>query len=806
MAPAELEKVAQRELSAGNLRQARDTFKELVRIDRDRFLPDLIRCYVAQAAEMAAGGRLGELKTIVDHLKHLDPAQKHWNETQCRPPDTAGAAPAAGSRAGVVPRSSDLTPADRALCFDDDTLSDDPLFLQDLGQVRAALEALSRNEPDVAIEALRPLGTKSAFADWKLCVRGMVTFYSHDDAKAITLLAKVPALSAAGRMAAPFLALLDEKGEWLAQAPSRERLVEKAFVAAGYADFAIDIARADYLWSRGRFRDSFNEIRDNIGSLYTSPDWLLLLLRHLYFKLPHTLDHTQADKYIAHLGDRIMSPSNNPNPAELIFFLRLISQQYMPDDNFDVDSIVETWENYLGFMRQSAAFSPRFAAEIFQMLGRGFMRESHDDPFSRILGRPSSRNEMMDSAAAEKYLKKSLDEYDGDADVWVDLALFYQKTKRDRDRAQLLERAAAKFPGHVGILTSAASACFARKTWPKGFDYLERACKLDPMNSQCLQMIIDNSIQAAVDCLNKKDFKKMRRFLNLGVERTVPGSGEFSRGRAAMLIRCATCEHIAGDAAGAEEYLKLARSDAAWSAGMLYFAGCGYNAAVVGLNARMALQTEIDTVFSNMASLKSAVSLTQAFDFALSCKMIEPHRVKSESKRIVKYAVAAAATDQFDRVSVGSLIGFALDRHDTTSAKNILKKVPDTCKDDPLFIFYTYICRWPNPRQPSPGARTIRLKDILIQAQRRNDAATAALIECALKEIPSEHPAPFPQHIDDFESVFDRMVDDLVGIPRRRTKKPKKRVPPPKRIAPVAPVSKPVAKRPVIDAEQTSLF
>lgn len=76
----DLERYAKSKLDAGKPRQAREAYKELVRLDPRRYTPDLLRCYLAQARQMAQAGQLAEAARLLDTVRELDSSGQFASE------------------------------------------------------------------------------------------------------------------------------------------------------------------------------------------------------------------------------------------------------------------------------------------------------------------------------------------------------------------------------------------------------------------------------------------------------------------------------------------------------------------------------------------------------------------------------------------------------------------------------------------------------------------------------------------------------------------------------------------------------
>lgn len=426
-----------------------------------------------------------------------------------------------------------------------------PKIFSDLDRIRAALKSVAGESWQKALDKIKPIGTRSIFASWKLFIKGLCAFYGQEDEKALTTFSKVPADSPAAVAAAPYQALL--RNNPLQEAESKDtHLATGICVVAGYGAVAADLARAEYLWTVKRFRDSHIHLRRTIENFPVCSRGLTRSLTALYCNACFDMPPRPAQKYIEHL---VRSAFNRrADTAAQLWAQRSLA--LYSEDHEDSDAFIrEQWEKFIALYESLNGDSPRVRSLVYARLGALFSIEMPDDaPFSFFFFRrrrkgPNLRKKEM----AQLCYQKSVDAAPAAIQPQLAQVVFFEKIGDASRVNRLLDKLIRQFPDEKEVLVKAGMRCSERKAFVKAMRYLDRALALDPMDKDLRESFIVTCIRAARQYSVKANPKKARALLLRALEWADTDSDHFNRGQACIYVRWAAMAQIYGDEADARQ-------------------------------------------------------------------------------------------------------------------------------------------------------------------------------------------------------------------------------------------------------------
>ncbi|MBD3242640.1 MAG: hypothetical protein GF331_18765 [Chitinivibrionales bacterium] len=739
----ELERYARSKLDAGKPRQARDAYKELVRLDPERYTPDLLHCYLAQARQMAAAGQLTEAGGLLDFVRDMDSAGRFSSElAECR----ALIAGERGARASGTPvrRSAGrraaaagaaIPAADAAVCLDQQVESPAQSFVDDLARIRSALERITQSDFDGAIEQVRPIGVASEFRDWKLLVRGMVAFYRGEDSKCLANLERISESSAASRTALPYRVLYDESGTLVRESSRKEPLVADACRVAGEGRAAAELARAEYLWMTGRYRDAYRRLRGRLSGFPSFQSDLPGVLTRMLYNLPHHLEPAKANAYVEGLQRELAREDVEPHPIELYQMTRAMGLLMGESvcDSEDCALLEENWEPFLALCRRMFGEDTQLEGEVHAYIGRQCARDVEPDPFPFTRSRRPSKDSVLDAGRAEKHLAKSLELDPENRLTWTTTLDFYERTGCKAERNRVLDRAIEQFPDDKEILHKAAMLCFERSADKKGLGYLERAHALDPLDRTIRTTLLRQYVSRAADLLSRGRPKQMRELMDRAEAVSEAQTRAYDLGRRYVLARRAAMEDGAGDHDSAKVYLTRAYAEDASSLELTYFALLagyvygGSKALTAGLERRLSEALIADAGMPAVARLAAVLTYMRHNERPRELvQRAEQQRISGLAARAIKSGFVRSAAVRISR--------YAIDVHDLDLAKRYAAAGLRADGNDLFFRVLKLVARKPfHFRKQMAWAQ--RVQHLQLKATERDDQEAVALAQEALADV-----------------------------------------------------------------------
>jgi len=757
---------AREHLSAGRFRQAVDAYKALCKTDRDGFLAQLKAAYEGLYRQRLEKGLFEEAAMVVDQLEKLsgDSAFHERVTLHLKREDYPKAADAAAKVLSTPDRFSGqemATAADALVVAFDPVPAEGALpaeVRQDLGRIRSALESVAGESRQDALERIKPIGTRSLFASWKWLIKGLCAFYGREDEKAVAAFEKILPDTAPDAAAAPYRRLLQKDG-WREAEAKDTRLTADVCVVAGCGAAAEDLARAEYLWTVKRFRDSHDHLRRTIEDFPTCSRGLVRSLTELYYNTCFEMPPKPAQKYVAHLV-RSAFTGKADNTTAKIWAQRSLALYSEEHEDFD-PLILEHWEKFIDLYESLIGDSPHVRSLVYGRLGDLFSEEMPDDnPFSFFFFRRRRKEPDLRNIELARHCFQESVEADPQAfEPQVAQVAFFEKIGDTSRVNRMLDRLIRQFPDEKEVLFKAGIRCSDRKAFVKAMNYLERALKLDPMDKVVREQFILTCIVAALQYVRKNNPEKARALLPRALEWSEAHSDDFNRGRAYLYARWTAMARLLNDEANAQQLWAQAAAHRQGSELKLNFF-YWIVASAYGVAPPLSK--------GNEAFVKKALKGAFSADTALDCirtlqyANLLPDSVKSLQHKaiLVKRYLARGATAEITRQQAGVVVSFTLsevcNRPDIAEAyvRRMLKRNPD----DALFRYYRYLVRsqvaeWYS--EIDDGGQ--ELKTILRLAREQKDATVTLAVQKMLREFDAMPPSggfggnPFFDIDDDFE-------------------------------------------------------
>ncbi|MGW8186154.1 MAG: tetratricopeptide repeat protein [Desulfobacterales bacterium] len=766
---------AREHLAAGRFRQAVDAYKVLCKTDRDGYLAPLKAAYEGLYRQRLEKGLFEEAAMVLDQLEKLSGDSAFFERValylkRAEYPKAADAAAKVLSTPDRISDKEALTAVDALVVAFDPAPAENALpaqVRQDLGRIRSALESMAGEHREDALERIKPIGTRSLFSSWKWLIKGMGAFYGREDEKAVAAFEKILPATAPAAAAAPYLRLLQKDG-WRETEAKDIRLTTDVCVVAGCGAAAEDLARAEYLWTVKRFRDSYAHLRRTLEDFPTCSRGLTRSLTELYYNTCFEMPPKPAQKYVEHLV-RSAFGGKADNTTAKIWAQRSLALYSEENEDFDL-RILEHWEKFIDLYESLNGDSPRVRSLVYGRLGNLFSEEmAVDNPFSLFFFRRRRKEPDLRNIELARHCYQQSVEADPQAfQPQVAQVAFFEKIGDTPHVNRLLDRLIRQFPDEKEVLFKAGLRCSHRKAYVKAMNYLERALSLDPMDKLVREQFILTCIVAALQYVRKNNPEKAQALLPRALEWSEAHSDDFNRGRAYLYARWTAMAHLLSDDANAQQLWAQADAHRQGSELKLHFfywvVADAYGVAPPLLKGSAAfVKKALKDAFSADTALDCIRTLEYASQLPGSAQALQRKAV------LVERYLARGATAEMTRQQAGVVVSFTLSevcsRPDIAEAyiRRMLKRNPD----DALFRYYRYLVRSQEAKWYSKiddGEQ--ELNTILRLAREQKDATVTLAVQKLLREIDAMPPFggfdgnPFFDIDDDFEEEDMPAEDD----------------------------------------------
>ena len=755
---SQLEEKATHCLNSHNYRKAREYFKKLCAIDRDRYLKGLVESLNGLVLQVTDAGKINEAKSLLKQIKKLGNAQADGKVEvmlALKEGDLKKGAEAALryiSDAGDNSWQEFKRVADALVLGYHDDISQKLsrfAFYTDLQAIHTALRMVTEKEYDNAATLLRQVSFSSPFSHWKLFIKGLCAFYKGEDIKAQKSFELLPADSMLINAAIPYLILI-EGSEALLRHYKDIELLRQTCVLAGKEELADILPRAEYLWRTSRFRDSFKHVRAGLKGFPSNNSGISHTLTHFYFNAPHHLQPGQKKK-LSDFFLKILNSGKARNDTETFMIIRNVALFAEEEDIADND-LARIWEDVLLYLNGSQAEKKKLMAIVYSHIGDIFSQEEVEPPsFFSFFGRRKPNHPVLrNKGLACKYYEQCLNLNPYDRDVQFAFLRLYEKTGQRSLINRKLDEIIRLFPDDKEALQKAGHRCIERKAFQKGLKYLTRAVELDPLDNKLREIFILGSIKTALNHAKKMQVDRFRKMLPTVLAGGLDNSDDFNRGHACLYARWANFELLNNNPEEAETLMSRAYNSTSSGLRLSYFNSL--IARVYGVDNKYLKKIEKDAqkAFSGKALPEKAVMFADIILYCWEFPCLP--WLKKEVRRVNAYAMNAAKNN-CTREQALFIINFAMnqDNENPKLAEKYIEKMLKKNPGDPLFLFYRYEMRPHDFFSGPPTSHDLEeLRNILSLAEKENDAELVNKIRNKLNHLEKMNP-----FFDGFNGIDD---------------------------------------------------
>ena len=751
------ERVARDYLAQGRFRKARDEFKLLCKVDRQKFLPFLVEANVGLAREMMGKGMVEDARQVVSYLKTIAPPgavlalelEVGAGPREQRPviqdvlEAIAKAAPGTDERQRLADRAvlmfetvTDLSPEVAALALE-------------LEAVGSALRAISERQLDRALDLVRPLGQSSVFSHWKVFIKGLAAFHSGEKEKAARFFSGLPAASAPGKAGQAYLLLLGPAPVAPASLPSAS-VLEAACRLAGEPGCGEALLRAEQDWRKGNAAQMYLSLRNGIRRFPSVGRDLLGVLSEFAINCYSTLPNKAKNSYITLVCEAIVRRGRAKSPVEELLFLRMTLLEAIPiiPDPMALDYL----DRYLRIHKQLHGPDSAFDSMAYGWLGK-IMSEppsSHASPFGGVLP-PSSY--MRNPSESQRLLEKALNLDGSNLPASLNLCEVYQREGLNAERDRLLDVMAARFSKDKKVLVLVAQACIDRKAPKKALDYLYQALEVDRLDPEIPNLLVKTWLFRACEQFQNGKPDLARRSLDETARFELPTPGNLHRSAWCLKIQRGLMESTWGDQPRGRALLDEARRESPSVAAFLYYAGfAGLHMGRQGRKHKAEYFKEFARLLKREANAADGVLLTRIWSHE---ELLIPEERSSETDRLMVDYLRAAAKRPFAREDACRLVEFGLAEEGLEEAATFFvgARLREDARDPAFRLYELQLEEW-SPEWCTEEDRD-ELEEILAEAILRKDDQSIRQARQKLDSIKLSPSPPPPSSDPGMRSVFE---------------------------------------------------
>jgi len=387
-----------------------------------------------------------------------------------------------------------------------------------------AIRHLCRSEWSEMRDALQGVGRKSAFAHWRLFLRGCAAYYQNDAPLAASCFSKLPAGTIPARKAAAF-------GGWRGKDAGSfpESMLKERCHLIGESEMADALVKSQHFWTKGMYAKAYQAMKHS-GARF--PDLKVSLagqVSHFFQHADVSLNRTERGRWLEFAASAMSKRSFNTEADNYVLANTLIH-----GGDYECDAI---WEIYRRGREATRGKNARFVALCY------VIRATSD----LILECECEECVQFGHECAIFKLEAAIQADPGYEPAYLKLLDSYRVLRKKSERNKLLDKMSTRFPESKTSLLAAGRACLDRKAHAKGLAYLEKAREAAPLDGEVRAEIRRGLVAKAVGHYAKgtpPQFEKARESFELLLKET-PRNPDFGETEEIVYLRWSVLEELA---------------------------------------------------------------------------------------------------------------------------------------------------------------------------------------------------------------------------------------------------------------------
>ena len=502
----------------GRWRKARDAAKELVKRERERYIPLLIEANVGLTREMFGKGLLKEAATVVEYLATIAPASlvaglraelaapvikpsapdpvkaeaAEWWAAALRVDEAGTAAISLTDLAAV-----DLLVTAALLPSVEDGDERELRLARELAAVRAACSATGDGHWDAAREALQGLPRQSVFRNWRFFLRGLRCFFEDEPDTARQCFGELPPHGALARAARAFDPALVPAGPL---APVSARVPLYLAGTGQPAAWSGPLVAAAAAWKAGKRVESFEGLLAGMKGAFPAiapglPAWLTKTT------LPYRTRMNRVECEAADtLMDRLGLDRGGKRLPSLEALLAVMQPMCLAEADLMPCSILDRyWRSVIELWNRCEGPNPLRDAVAWEWLG-----ENLSDMTAHLGPAKPPRNTPPDFGRAVKAYENAVEADPSNETAALGLLTLVQRSGDLKAHKRLLDDLLQRFPRNKPLLVAAAAQSSKDKAFDNALVQLRAALAIDPLDKDIKGAIMIALASQTRELLSKK--------------------------------------------------------------------------------------------------------------------------------------------------------------------------------------------------------------------------------------------------------------------------------------------------------------
>lgn len=784
--PAKLEQRARSAIDNGNYRQAQNFYRKLIKKDADKYQPELIRVQEKLLRQLSSEKKWNDAKQVLSSLQKSAPRSPVLIAVRIQMALSKGDFENAAQLASQNISLAEKTDRENKDCIADGLVTAfepgqkyadlPPVIGEDLNRIYSAIEDIGRKDFDAALAQIKSIGLRSLFSGWKLYIKGVCAYYRHEDEKALAAFSRLPPGTVPEKASWPFRTMMEGPQALSGTSLPSAHIHRGVCLLMGETEAAETMARAEYLWQVGRYRDSFKHVRNNLAEFPTQTPGIGHALTSFYYGAFMQLPYAKAESYLKFIVKTAVQKKGGDS------FEKFKASQAMAlwlekEVEWDED-ILDVWEEALSHYKALTKNGNHAEAMIYVHLGDIFSVEEPDDgPFGLFgFGPRKKRMVLRNADVAKECYQKALKADPDYRKAHLALLSLYEKTDNKSGINQALDRIIKCFPDEKDALHKAGMRCMERNSLIKGMKYLEQALSLDPIDRRLRASFITICIKAAHSYVSKDKFEKFTQMLQKAEAKSGRTSDDFLIGLSYLYARWASMLHLfKGKGKDADQMLEKALATGRDPLKLHYFTwfiGRCYDVPA------KSLRKSRKVVDKAMAATPDPTVGAMLVDVLLFCKAVSknktPRWLDNETKSIHNYLIKAA-TPECSFENARTIVSYALmeSTREIEIARIYIRLILERTPDNARFRWYEFLCDFSVDMHPFRIMhKTDELKKVVALAEAQGDQEilqtarkTLSIVEDILKTF-EQYKNCFGEwdeddFLDDDDDFFDDDDDDF---------------------------------------------
>jgi tetratricopeptide (TPR) repeat protein len=382
-----------------------------------------------------------------------------------------------------------------------------------------AVEALSQGKDDRCRDLIQKISIRSPYKDYRLFLRGMISYYNGNEKEALSFFEKVSDISIIKKLAKALIDFLEDSLSLVGK--------ESSFTKSQRSFLTV---------LRGHDREFVN-VLDNITIAFSKNNYphLFSQFRNYMSFFDETLVRRFCQGLISKNISLIRYYESLYGKISSVEYHRLKALAY--ERNHELEDANDHWDECLESMPVNMYGSKEAEKTARALIYRRIAANEAK------LNYPPAPFMNPDRDYEIEMLETSLNYDPYDKPTYDTIIEYYQEISDKKNIKKWIDKLIEHFPEDTSALYCAAQSYFDRKAYKKSVSFLERILKIDPINKEAREKKIAVHITKARNDIEKKKFHLARKEFEAAA---LCGKGK-SKHYGSTLIKWGTMELLAQD-------------------------------------------------------------------------------------------------------------------------------------------------------------------------------------------------------------------------------------------------------------------